>query len=273
MLMGDLSNPGDSPLVVVGFDPDLRVTVWNRRAELVFGTDATSAIGRSLADLLPLAGDASWRTAIDAAGDPAPRVWSIRRPDAAWSLEAWSQLERDGAGRVTAVTMYGHDATARQTELADLKLKATLLKAIEDNLEVALWAIDKDALFLYQDGKAIRSAGLTPHQFVGLNIFDIYRDSSATVTDSVRRALAGESLRTIGEEQHGLIWDTWFIPLADHPTAQAPPARITPHSRPPDPLRRQSVTRSSTDGRTSGAPAQTGQGRPAPTVTGKWSDE
>ena len=75
-----------APLIVIEVDPGLRVTAWNRRAELVFGTDASSAVGRDLAAVLPLA-EASVRALLDADDDEA-RVWSVRHGEATVAFEA-----------------------------------------------------------------------------------------------------------------------------------------------------------------------------------------
>ncbi|PCC70155.1 rsbT co-antagonist protein RsbR [Nannocystis exedens] len=207
--MSEASKLQGAPLIVIEVDPGLVVTAWNRRAELVFGTDAASAVGRPLAEVLPPI-DADWSALLDE-GDGAPRVFAVRRGEASWSIEAWSQVDRDGEGRPLGVRLYGHDVTARVAAEARATLETTMLRAIKENLDIALWATDERGVFLYQDGKASAAVGMAPHSLVGLNIFELYRDLGNTPL--IERAMAGEPTRTPGVETHGLFWDTYYIPV------------------------------------------------------------
>src|SRR5690606_28557266 len=103
-----------------------------------------------------------------------PRVWPVGDTHAPLLFEAWTQRDVDGAGAVTGATLYGHDATARIAAERRAGLETTMLEALKEHLDVVMWAIDRRGTFLYQDGKGLRDAGLTSHQFVGQSIFDIY---------------------------------------------------------------------------------------------------
>ncbi|MDC0673174.1 STAS domain-containing protein [Nannocystis radixulma] len=211
--MTETSKLEGAPLVVIEVDPGLIVTAWNRRAELVFGTDADAAVGRPLAEVLPLAG-ANWGALVDGDAE-SPRVWPVRRGEATLAFEAWSQVGRDDDGRLRSVRLYGHDASARAADEARAALESTMLRAIKENLDIALWATDEHGVFLYQDGKAIVDAGITPHQFVGLNMLELYKDIGNNPL--IERALQGEPARTQGAEAHGIVWDTYYIPMAGEP--------------------------------------------------------
>ncbi|MDC0716464.1 PAS domain-containing protein [Nannocystis bainbridge] len=197
-----------APLVVIEVDAGLVVTGWNRRAELVFGTAADDAVGRPLAEVLPL-DQGQWSTlASDGEG---PQVWQVRRPDAAWSLEAWVQALRGGGLR-----LFGHDVSAREAAQARTALDSTMLMAIKENLEVALWAVDERGKFLFQDGKASELAGVPRNFLVGKNIFELYKAQGNG--ELIARAIAGEPAHTRSAELHGLYWDTHYIPVADNPS-------------------------------------------------------
>ena len=103
--------------------------------------------------------------------------------------------------------VYGtlHDAEERIKKEAKLKI----LKAINDNLPVCLWAIDAQGVFVLQDGKACATAGITPGQFVGLNMFEIYPEEG---TVGVRKALAGEVTCFVNEVD-GVHWEAWYMPV------------------------------------------------------------
>ncbi|MDC0722018.1 STAS domain-containing protein [Nannocystis bainbridge] len=211
--MSDTSSLEGAPLIVIEADAGLVVTAWNRRAHLVFGTGPSEAVGRGLAELLPLVG-ASWGESL-ADSDAAPRVLTVRRGDASWSIEAWTQTLGDGEGRPPGVRIYGHDVGARVTAERTAALETTMLRAIKDNLDIAVWAVDEHGVFVYQDGKAIRDAGIAPHQFVGLNMLEMYKDLGNNPL--IERALAGEPARTYGAESHGMFLDTYYIPVTGQP--------------------------------------------------------
>ncbi|MCY1011990.1 STAS domain-containing protein [Nannocystis pusilla] len=211
--MSQASQLQGAPLIVIEVDPRLVVTAWNRRAELVFGTDAATAVGRPLTELLPLS-EGEWSALLDE-GDGSPRVLTIRRADAAWSIEAWSQVLRGEGGGTLGARLFGHDVGARVAAERRAALETTMLKAIKDNLDIAVWAIDERGVFLYQDGKAIRDMGIAPHQFVGLNMLELYKDLGNNPL--IERALAGEPARTYAAESHGMFLDTYYIPIAGKP--------------------------------------------------------
>ncbi|WAS96559.1 STAS domain-containing protein [Nannocystis punicea] len=200
----------EAPLVVIEVDAALVITGWNRRAERVFATAAAAAVGRPLAEVLPLA-EGTWSSLT--AGDDPPRVWSIRRPDGAWSLEAWSQALAGEAGRVR---LYGHDVGARRAAEARTALESTMLRALEDNLEIVLWACDERGVFLYQGGKASELARVPPDYLVGKNIFELYKAQGNG--ELIARAIAGEPAHTRSAELYGLYWDTSYIPVRDDPS-------------------------------------------------------
>ena len=103
--------------------------------------------------------------------------------------------------------VYGTLHHAEERIKKEIKLK--ILKALNDNLPVCLWAIDAQGVFLLQDGKACATAGITPGQFVGLNMFEIYPEEG---TAGVRRALAGEVTCFINEVS-GVHWEAWYMPV------------------------------------------------------------
>ena len=89
------------------------------------------------------------------------------------------------------------------------EIKVGLLKAINDNLPICLWAIDTRGVFVLHDGKGLEAAGLERGQLLGLNMFDIY---PAEGTIEVKRALAGEAFSS-SSTKNGRQWDTWKVPI------------------------------------------------------------
>ncbi|MBZ5715835.1 STAS domain-containing protein [Nannocystis pusilla] len=203
----------DAPLIVFEVDAGFTVVAWNRRAELVLGRDAGEVVGRDLAEVLPLA-RGSWRDLVDEAG-PKPRVWEVRLGEAERAIEAWAQMVPDAAGGASRTIVYGHDVTARVQAEAQAALESTMLTAIKENLEISLWATDERGTFLFMDGKSMRSLGMTPYQFLGQNIFEMY--GAAGNNERIAAAIAGQPEVTQGVELHGHFFDTWYIPVAEDP--------------------------------------------------------
>lgn len=89
------------------------------------------------------------------------------------------------------------------------RVERALLRALYEQLELVVWAVDDQGVFLIQDGKAMAQAGLEPGQFIGMNLFDIYPKE---VSDPARLALEGGRSHSLNEV-HGVHWESWNVPL------------------------------------------------------------
>ncbi|PRQ01288.1 STAS domain-containing protein [Enhygromyxa salina] len=92
---------------------------------------------------------------------------------------------------------------------AELEIRQTLLRTVMDTLDIVLWAVDPTGKFVFHEGKALATAGLTPGQFLGMNVFDIYPPAA---TAPIQEALYGTASH-YKSEVHGVNWETWNIPL------------------------------------------------------------
>jgi rsbT co-antagonist protein RsbR len=101
---------------------------------------------------------------------------------------------------------------ARALEVAELERDSRLLATLHQNINMVIWAIDRDGVFTFQRGKALEAAGLKRDQFVGTNVFDLYSDHEGLT--AMRRALEGESPHIVNET-HGIAWEHWYIPQRD----------------------------------------------------------
>ncbi|XYI02136.1 PAS domain S-box protein [Sorangium sp. So ce1128] len=89
---------------------------------------------------------------------------------------------------------------------------ADLLGALSENLPVIIWAINTEGIFTYYDGNGLQSLGMKPGQFVGMNIFAVFRDLPAI--EDVKRALRGNHAHTVNEV-FNLHWENWVVPILD----------------------------------------------------------
>ncbi|MCY1011938.1 PAS domain-containing protein [Nannocystis pusilla] len=202
-----------APHVTIEVDDVLRVTGWNRRAERVFGVAADEAVGRLLEELVPVAGETEGWTRRLAADSEEPEVLRIDRPAGELYFAAWWEATRDGEGRVARATLHGHDITAREREFRRRGVDSTMLAALLDNLDIVVCSIDKQGNFASQRGKALRTVGLSPDQFVGQNYFDLFGDIEAC--EATRRAMNGEAQVAVPSEVYGVHWLSWTLPLQD----------------------------------------------------------
>lgn len=198
-------NSENAPHIVIELDRDLRVTGWNRRAEAVLGIPGAAALGRGIAELVPLRGAPGWAEAL-AAESKAPQVRALAREGAPLHLELWWQVT-PGAG----ATLYGLDVSARTADERRAAIELSMFHAILHNLEIVTWAIDAKGVFLYQDGKGLAKTGMTPHLLVGQNVLELYKQSGAD--SDLQRSLAGEAILGTESEAHDLMWKNWFIPV------------------------------------------------------------
>ncbi|MCY1059116.1 STAS domain-containing protein [Nannocystis sp. SCPEA4] len=205
-----------APHVVIELDGVSRVTGWSRRAEQVFGLAEADVLGRSLDEVAPLAAG-SWASLLTADHEE-PQVHAVARAGGPLQFEAWWQLTHDGDGRPTGATIHGHDVSARVAASRRAALAEKMFWAVIQNLDVSVWALDKDGTYLFQDGKAMRAAGLTPEFFVGRVLFDAFPDLPALA--KVRQALAGE-LKVDETEVLGLPWRNWYVPVPDPGESEA----------------------------------------------------
>jgi len=84
-----------------------------------------------------------------------------------------------------------------------------VLKALFENLDVAVWSIDATGKLEYQEGKVTKSEAAAA---IGQNVFDVYPPD---VVVGVRRALEGNRSRMVVELAPGEFWDSWYLPVHD----------------------------------------------------------
>lgn len=193
---------GWSPFVEIGLDAGLRITEWGPRAELAFATTRAEALGRAIDELVPVDG-AAWRAML--VDDEATHEWPVigdRR------VFEWSHRCIYGDdGQVCGAVCYGRDVTARAATDTRRFLEEQLLTAIQEHMNIALWAIDAQGKMLYQEGRASTPS---PRALLGMNMLDLFAHSPGLPL--LRAAMAGEMGHNL-QEEGGKSWETWMIPV------------------------------------------------------------
>ncbi|HEX7241729.1 MAG TPA: PAS domain S-box protein, partial [Longimicrobiaceae bacterium] len=100
----------------------------------------------------------------------------------------------------------------RRAERA-LREREARLRAVLTGVPTVLWALDRDGVFTFSEGRDLEALGLKPGEVVGRSVFDVYRDVPRVLEDT-RRALAGEEFTSV-VELGGLTLEARYSALRD----------------------------------------------------------
>ena len=87
------------------------------------------------------------------------------------------------------------------------------LRTVINHAPVVLWAIDKNGVFTFTEGRIFKKMGIIPGEGVGHSIFERHADNKGVVSDA-HRALAGETFSSTTEFR-GVIFDNRYVPLVN----------------------------------------------------------
>lgn len=89
----------------------------------------------------------------------------------------------------------------------------TRLRSVVDSASMVLWALDRDGVFTFSQGKALESLGLRAGAVVGRSVFDVYANAPDILADQ-RRALAGEEFTSV-TQLGGIVFECRYSTLRD----------------------------------------------------------
>ena len=101
----------------------------------------------------------------------------------------------------------------RKQAQAALRESEQFLHSVIDHASIVLWAIDKNGVFTFSEGKVLKKLGLRPGEVVGRSLFNVYADNPQIVSDA-RRVLEGEAFSTTTEAE-GITFDSRHSPMKD----------------------------------------------------------
>ncbi|AUX37095.1 MULTISPECIES: PAS domain-containing protein [Sorangium] len=191
---------------------DLAVAEWNGEAERIFGVTADEAVGRRLTDTILTGPDAeAFRRSLAQPGAPI-RCTHTRKDGRAVVCEWRLAPVLDDGGEAIRLLCFGLEVTEQDKAVERLRESDVILRAILDNVDTAVTRMDRDGFCTFHEGKNLKSLGLTPGQFVGMNVFD--EPPAPMDMEPMRRAVRGELVRT-RVEAFGMAWETCIIPIRD----------------------------------------------------------
>ena len=131
---------------------------------------------------------------------------------------SWRVLESIGRARLERPNVYSiivnsRDVTERQRQERALHASKERLRTVVAGAPVILFALDREGVFTFAEGRGLDGLGVRPGQFVGKSIFTLFSDLPQAVAE-VRRALTGDSFSST-IELFGLVFEAWYSPLRE----------------------------------------------------------
>ncbi len=120
----------------------------------------------------------------------------------------------DTAGVITHVAIAFFDIT-REAEAQIARSRAEeRLRSVVSGAPIVLFALDRDAIITFIDGRGLARLGMQPADFIGKSAFDAYANAESAAS-WIKRALAGESVSYLAELPPNMAFETHLAPLRD----------------------------------------------------------
>ncbi|HTI50618.1 MAG TPA: PAS domain-containing protein [Planctomycetaceae bacterium] len=187
--------------------------VINSAPVVLFAVDRqgifTLSEGKGLAALGLLPGEAVGKSAFVRYGDNPEVIETIRRALGGEDVTAVGEIRgriyecrcsptRSLDGEVSGAIGVATDITESRTAERALRRSEQRLQQVIDSAPVLLFATDRNGIYTLSEGSEVQSFGARPGEAVGKSAFERYREIPA-ITDSIRRALAGERFTALAE--------------------------------------------------------------------------
>jgi PAS domain S-box-containing protein len=102
------------------------------------------------------------------------------------------------------------DLEAARSELEAVRRR---LGYVLDTAPIIVFALDRDGVFTFSEGRGLEGLGLKPGEIVGRSVFDVYHDNPGIISN-VRSALAGEEV-TAPVDVVDRAYETYYAPVRD----------------------------------------------------------
>ncbi|OAI39148.1 hypothetical protein AYO38_08115 [bacterium SCGC AG-212-C10] len=195
----------NAPLILWSIDADGTYTVCEGRG--LVGINTVELVGRSL---------------FSVHRDNEPLLASVRRGLAGEAftstvtmagivLETFHAPLRDASGAVVGLSGVSVDVTEKVRADEQRALAEERLRALVDNVPVALFSLDPAGNFTAATGRSLPRAR---DQVIGQSAFELNAGNTAAI-DSIHRALAGESFTSVHAGTNDTWWETHYLPILD----------------------------------------------------------
>jgi len=205
------------PGILVSVSLEGEILRFNPEAERILG--ANRVRGGSLLEAVPPEDRGAFTDAWAHIGEGESWSASCHIHDAAGVARAYAVSARRAPGKAEIIAVLVPapplPSAPASPPLASLPANAParVLRAILDNVNIVVFALDLEGNYTLHDGKGARAAGFESGQLVGANIYEVY-GTAPRAAKEIRRGLAGEAVHMVSEA-HNNLWESWFVPARD----------------------------------------------------------
>ncbi len=161
-----------TPLGVIEWDLDFRITAWNPAAERIFGYSENEAIGHSGLELLlpsairPLIGQL-WDTLLSQKGGNRSQNDNLTKDQRLITCEWYNTPLVNEEGRVVGVASLVHDITEQKAAIAALEASEGRFRSVVESLAEGILITDLDDVILYANSRTVEITGHTVEEMLG----------------------------------------------------------------------------------------------------------
>jgi PAS domain S-box-containing protein len=87
------------------------------------------------------------------------------------------------------------------------------LRSVVDHAPIVIWALDREGVYTFSEGRGLESLGLEPGEVLGCSVFEVYADYPEIISDA-RRALSGETFSS-STQVGDIAFENRYVPLKD----------------------------------------------------------
>ena len=178
----------NTPLGIIEWDTDFRVTHWNRAAEEIFGYSSEEAIGRHAHDLIVTSAtrteiDQLWHQLLARKGGTRSINANNTKQGAVRICDWYNTLLLNSKGAVIGVASLVNDVTEQKQLEEEFRL---FRYTIENSADAVFW-INTEGGFDYVNLQACNSLGYTAEELMQLHTWDINADFTKARMDEIRQ--------------------------------------------------------------------------------------
>jgi PAS domain S-box-containing protein len=201
--------------VIYTFDNEGIITYISPAVKSLLGYEPAEVIGRPVSDFLVEEDLPLLKKNIQQAISGHVTPYEYRVPDKHGKIRwvsASSRAQYKGNQVIGIQGVFTDITELKQTEM-ELVKSMQRLHVVINQIGAIIWAIDKDGIITFSEGKGLEVLGFKPGEAVGKSIYEIYPNNKQ-VTNNVNRVLRGESFYSFNE-LHGNTWENRYVPLLD----------------------------------------------------------
>ncbi|MCP5063351.1 MAG: PAS domain S-box protein [Ignavibacteriae bacterium] len=207
-----------TPLAVIEWDIDFKVSKWNKAAEKIFGYSEVEAIGKHVAGLIiPKEAkeakeakeevDKVWDNLLENKGSDKNQNKNNKKNGDIIECEWYNTPLITTNGKVIGVASLVHDITEQKTTERDLKDSEAKFRLLSTNSQDNIWIADFEFNVTYTNDSIFNFLGYTPEEFYSKSISDYVLPEDLIILKNASKELFlkyenGEILQTILEIHH-----------------------------------------------------------------------